>query len=156
MARAQVHERVARPQQTLEQKLDAPTRRLVPDDTRRQHTRVVEHEQIAGAEQRRQVGEQPILDTARGTVEHEQAARAPLPERRLRDQLRRKFVVEVAALHRGAILTARWRLTSGARGRSRTDTLIRRRIFVPLRLSPPPRYREVRGLEHAFTLALRP
>ena len=88
MARAQVHERAARAEHPLEQHLDAPAGRLAPDDARRQHARVVEDEQVAGAQELRQLGEQPILDGARGAVEHEQTARAPLGERHLRDQLR--------------------------------------------------------------------
>ena len=74
----------------LEQQLDAPAGRLAPEHARRQHARVVEDEQVAGAQQLRQVGEhadrrwRPLRRRARAS-----GSRA-VRERHLRDQLRRQ------------------------------------------------------------------
>ncbi len=47
--------------------------------------------------------------------------------------------------------------SDGARGRSRTDTLLRAADFHPTStFVAPAELGRVRGLEHAFTVALRP
>ena len=56
-------------------------------------TRVVEHDEIAASKQPRQVGEAAVDQRRAGDVE--QTARTRAPARDLRDQVRRKCVVEV-------------------------------------------------------------
>ncbi len=109
VTRAQVHEGAPCPEQPFEQDFDAPARRLAAHDAGRQHAGVVEHEQIACAQELRQLGECAIRKRAARAVEHEQPARAPLGERYLRDELGRQVEMKIAALHGGAILAARWR-----------------------------------------------
>ena len=75
---------------------------LAPEQARLQHPRVVEHEQIAGAQEFRQIDERPIVEAPPGHVDDEQAAGRTLVQRLLRDQFGRQVVVEIGFLQTGA------------------------------------------------------
>jgi hypothetical protein len=77
----------------LDQHLDAPAAVLDAMQAGVQHARVVEHQQVALAQQGGQVGEAPVLQTA--GVGHQQAAGRALRQRELGDQFRRQVVVEI-------------------------------------------------------------
>ena len=61
------------------------------------------------AEQRRQIGEAGVTHDAGGTVEFEQARGAARFRGLLRDELIRKFEIEVADLHRPSLAACRGR-----------------------------------------------
>ena len=82
-------------QRAEEQHLDAPAGRAVEEAARREDARVVAHQHVALAQQRRQVGEDVVLERAGGAAHHEQARRVARLRRRLRDQLVGQLVVEV-------------------------------------------------------------
>src|SRR3989442_1753193 len=68
-------------------------------DPRGNHPRVVQHEEIAGAEQLRKLADGAMPAGARDAIEHEQPGIAALRGRLLRHQLGRQRVVEVGQAH---------------------------------------------------------
>ena len=89
--------------------------------------------------------------------------RLPLPSggQPMRVELGGHCVAEIRVLLRLAEASGSWREPAKghgiARGRSRTDTLLRAADFHPTStFVAPAELGRVRGLEHAFTIALRP
>ena len=77
---------------------DLDPRHAAPaEQPRRDHARVVEHEQIAGPEQRRQIAHAAILE--RRAADHQQTGGVPWPRRMLRDQPRRQVEIEQIDAH---------------------------------------------------------
>src|SRR5262249_35096952 len=66
---------------------------------RRDDLRVVQHQQVAGTQQPRQVDDVRMAEGSGLAVELEETRRRPLRRRLLRDQLGRQRVVEVGELH---------------------------------------------------------
>jgi predicted transcriptional regulator len=89
--------------QALDQQLDPATAGLASEDACRDHPRVVEHQQVAGAQTLRQIGDGGIRDGATVAIQAQQATRAALDEWGLGDQRGRQFVSEVGTAH-----GARW------------------------------------------------
>ena len=83
-------------QQPLDQHLDRTAALLVTMKTRLDHARVVEDEQVTRVEQLRQLGEDMVDSGQAPRVE--QARRAALRGRMLRDQLGRQIEIEVVEL----------------------------------------------------------
>ena len=96
---AHLRQRLVLALQPLDQDLDPAAAVLAAVQPRRQHARVVEHQQVAGIEQLQQVAEAPVLEAAVGP-QHQQAAGGAILQRLLRDQFRRQLEVEVGTLHR--------------------------------------------------------
>lgn len=67
----------------------------VPMQARRDHTRIVEHEAIAGFEVTGKVAELAVLPTPFGTVNHEHARGGAVGERLLRNPFRRELKIKV-------------------------------------------------------------
>ena len=65
-----------------------------------EHARVVQHQAIAGMEERRELAESSILPGSRFAIHHQHARRGAIRERLLRDQLFGKVVVEIGKQHR--------------------------------------------------------
>ncbi len=103
MARA--HQRQYAPliEHTLDQQLDPAAAALVPEQARLEYTGVVEHENVIGLEQLRQIGEAAIGQCAVGRIQGQQPAFAPLSRRMLRNQLARQVEVERIELHGRAL-----------------------------------------------------
>ena len=93
MARPHLHDRRVRPGDALDQHLDFPAAGLAPADARVDDARVVEHQQVVGGQQRRQVGEAQVVELR--SVDVQQPARAAFARRHLRNQLGRQDVVEI-------------------------------------------------------------
>ena len=74
----------------------AAARNPASDETRRKHARVVEHEQITGAQMPLQMAKRGVLDVAGISREHEQPRPSMLGGRPLGDQLVRQVEVEIA------------------------------------------------------------
>jgi len=83
-------------QQTLD---DTAARDAAAKEPRRKHPRVVHDDEVAGAQQLRQVRDRPVLDRTAAAVEAQQTGRAALRDRLLRDELGRQIEVEVADEH---------------------------------------------------------
>ena len=69
------------------------------DQARREDARVVDDQQIAGAEQRRQVVEGEMRDAPARAIERHEPAAAARGRRLLRDQLVREIEIEVGDVH---------------------------------------------------------
>ena len=82
-----------------EEQLEPAAARTPAVDPRGNHPRVVQHEEIAGAEQLRKLADGAMPAGAREAIEHEQPGIAALRGRLLRHQLRRQHVVEVGQAH---------------------------------------------------------
>ncbi len=98
LADAELHARLVRAGDALDQDLDGAAGVLAPVQPRRQHARVVEDEQIARREQLDEIGEAAVVEFPVRRVDDEQAARRALRERRLRDQLGRQVEVKIGFL----------------------------------------------------------
>ena len=70
-----------------------------PEQARRQHARVVEHEPVACPEKARQVAKAAILPTAWDAVDDQHAAVIALLQGLLRNQIRRQVKVEIGNPH---------------------------------------------------------
>ncbi len=68
LAGADLRDRVRRVDDALEQHLDLAAAFLDAEEARLDHARVVEHQQVAGCEQVRQIGEMPIADAGGRTT----------------------------------------------------------------------------------------
>ena len=77
----------------FDQPLDAAAGRLAPEETRANHARIVQHDEIGGRDQGRQIAKRQIGQ--RITVDMQETARRADRRRLLRDQLRWKGVVEI-------------------------------------------------------------
>ena len=77
----------------------APGRHAAPEQARRKHTRVVDHQQIAAAKQVGEGDEGGMRDSAGITAQTEQPAGAPFRRRLLGDELGRKIEIELADVH---------------------------------------------------------
>jgi hypothetical protein len=85
-----------------EQDLDAPAGVRAPaPQPGRQHAALVEHEQVAGAQQTRQCRERGFTGNAAAVADQQQARAVAMRRRLLRDQLRRQVELEcgVAVVH---------------------------------------------------------
>src|SRR5690606_3789795 len=71
---------------------------LLPEQPRRNHPGVVEHQQVAGLQQLRQVTHLQVGERALARWHHQQPAGGTLGQRLLRDQFLRQVVVEVGLL----------------------------------------------------------
>ncbi len=69
--------------------------RTATDQARRQHARVVEHQQIAGFEQRGQVAEPLMTPHVSPSPNHQQTRLVALGARILSDEVRRQLVVQL-------------------------------------------------------------
>jgi hypothetical protein len=94
LARAQLREDAVVRLDPLDERLDGAAARLGAEQARLDDARVVDDEQVAFAQQPRQVAEDEVARPGAGAVE--QARGAPLGGRMLRDQLGRQREVEVA------------------------------------------------------------
>ncbi len=104
LARAQLHQRAASVEHPLEHQLDAAARFLRAEQSGRHDARVVEHQQVATAQQLRQVGELPVGDGAAGSVQVQKPAVPASRGRMPRDQVVGQFVVEFGAQHGARML----------------------------------------------------
>jgi hypothetical protein len=94
LARAQLREDAVVRLDPLDERLDGAAARLGAEQARLDDARVVDDEQVAFAQQPRQVAEDEVARPGAGAVE--QARGAPLGGRMLRDQLGRQREIEVA------------------------------------------------------------
>ena len=83
-----------------------PPAGAAPEQAGREDAAAIRDEEVAGAEQIRQIGEAAVLDAARRAVEHQQPRRVALGERLLGNELGRQRVVvgrdlEVGVSHAG-------------------------------------------------------
>ncbi len=76
-----------------------PLGNTAADQPRRKHPRVVDDDEIAGAEELGNRGDLRMDDRSGGTIETQQARRAALRRRLLRDQFRGKVEIELADVH---------------------------------------------------------
>ena len=86
-------------QNTLHQHFDAPATVLVAKETRGNHARVVEHQQIARPQQRGQIGETQIAPGAARAFEGQQPAGGARRCRILRDQIVGKGIMKIGFPH---------------------------------------------------------
>jgi hypothetical protein len=96
----QLYNSLFSPDDTLEEYLNAPTRRLRPREPRRNHFRIVENEKIPRTQKAGEVAHGAVARG--GTIrprENQQPTRRSLGERSLGNQFRRQVVGEVMALH---------------------------------------------------------
>ncbi len=93
MADAQLEERAIGSEQALEQQLGFAPGRLRRLEARLDDSRVVQHDEVAGRDESRQIGEREIGE--RGAIDVQQPAARALGRGHLRDQLARQVVVEV-------------------------------------------------------------
>jgi len=77
----------------------AAARDAAAKQARRKDAGIVHDEHIAGTQRRGEVGNHSMADLAAGPIEAEEAGRAPLGGRFLRNQLGRQVEVEVAYEH---------------------------------------------------------
>ena len=125
LAGAQVHQHLVTGQHALDQRLDLPAGGLDAEQPRLDHAGVVEDQQVAGVQQRRQVAEHPIDRRRAGTVE--QPRPAAFGRRMLRNQLGRQVEIEVGKRvrsgHGKATVARRKRRCSAAAGLKRAAGL---------------------------------
>jgi hypothetical protein len=69
------------------------------EQPRRENPGVVEHQDVAGLQILGDVQERAVLDPAAGPIHDQEAGRVPFGSRLLRDQVRRKIVIEMAEEH---------------------------------------------------------
>ena len=81
--------------------------RLGAEQSRRDHAGVVEHQQVARLQQRRQVAHPEVRERGIARRHQQQAAGGTLGKRRLRDQRFRQLVVEIRLLHGAAGIKGR-------------------------------------------------
>ena len=81
----------------------SPPRLLAAAQARLDHARVVADEEVARVQQRRQIAEGEVAQFAR-RLHAQQPARGALRRGMLRDQFRRKDVIEIGELHRSIII----------------------------------------------------
>jgi len=93
VARAELKQPFVAGERTLEQELDASAGWPARVQTRLDHTRVVEHHNIAVVYKARKIGERNVF--ARTPVDVQQPAVAAPYSGRLRDELGRKVVIEI-------------------------------------------------------------
>ncbi len=86
-------------QHPLHQDLDAAARFLAPPQPGRNDPGIVEDQQIARAQQIRQVPKAAIGNCARRPIQMQQPAGRPLGNRVLGDELRREIETEVGSTH---------------------------------------------------------
>ena len=115
----------------LDHHLDAPAAFLAPGQPRVDDPRVVEHQQAAGRDEFRQIGQQPVGSAGLGLLHQRRHVQQPsagaLLGRVLRNQFLGQVIVEIGQLHRdgsgrGAGITGRGKVpphvvTSCGRGR---------------------------------------
>ena len=94
-------------QQALDQDFDPSTCLFLPENTRRNDPRVVEHQQVARPQPLHQVTHLLVDESSPLRWHHQQAAGRTLGQRRLGDQRLGQVVVEVGFLHRGGLLRER-------------------------------------------------
>ena len=99
LARVCVRENAPPLQHALEQDLDLPASRLAANDAGRNDARVVEHEQITRAQQRRQIREPQVVQSCCRVLQMQQAAPRSLDRGPLCNQIFRQVVGEVGAPH---------------------------------------------------------
>ena len=87
--------------QALDQDLHGATGFLVAIKARGQHAGVVEHQQVTGLQQLRQIAELAVVKLPGRHVEVQQARRTATGQRALRDQLGRQREVEIGFLQSG-------------------------------------------------------
>jgi hypothetical protein len=97
-AGAEMDQRPPFVQQTLDQQLDAPAAGLAAVQAGRDHPGVVEHQQVAGAQQFRQVIEPAVAERAGCAVQGQQPAVAAPGRGVLGDQFRRQVEAKILAL----------------------------------------------------------
>ena len=93
MADAELEERAIGREHALEQQLDLAAGRLRRLEARLDDPRVVQHDEVAGRDESRQIGEREIGE--RGAIDVQQPAAGAFGRGHLRDQLARQVVVEV-------------------------------------------------------------
>ena len=86
-------------QRPLQKNLDSPAGGFGSDQSCRHDAGVVEHEQIAGPQEGRQILHQSVAESAGSSFEHQQAASRAFGERCLGNQLFGELVREVIASH---------------------------------------------------------
>jgi hypothetical protein len=84
--------RIGRAHHSLEENLDAPSRGLGPHYSRGYHPGVIEYEQIARPQIRRQILHAPIRNGPGLAIQHQQPTRRPLGQGTLGDQLFGKVI----------------------------------------------------------------
>ena len=94
-----------------EQQFHLPAGGLARKDARRNDARLVDHQQVAGAQVVADVPEGGVLQLGRVAAQHQQARVVARLDGRLRDPLRGKVVIEIEGLHAGGI-------TANAAGRA--------------------------------------
>ncbi len=86
-------------QYAFEQQLDLAAAWFARKQPRVDDASVVEHQQIARAQESRQVAKHEIAKLAACTIEREKPTRAALRRRRLGDQFRWQLIVKIRASH---------------------------------------------------------
>ncbi len=104
LAGAQMTDCLAGAFDPLEQHLQLTAAGLAAKQTGGNDAGVVDHQQVTGPQQVRQVGELAIAQTAVGSVQTKETARRTRGERVLGDEFRRELVTEIRAPHGGRIL----------------------------------------------------
>ncbi|MNV44906.1 hypothetical protein D3C71_1366840 [compost metagenome] len=85
-------------EQALDQDLDPAAGGLLPEQTRRDHPRVVEDQQVAGLQQLRQITDMAVIECLRRRRHQQQAAGRTLGQGGLGDQRLGQLVVEIGLL----------------------------------------------------------
>lgn len=101
MAGTDLRQRLVAPDGTLYQHFDPAAAVLDAMQPGMQDARVVEHQQVAGAQQVGQIGEAPVLPAV--AVHDQQPAGGALGQRELGDQLRRQVVIEIGEGQRHSV-----------------------------------------------------
>lgn len=78
-----------------QQELDASAGYSLPEESRRDHARIIEHHAITGANKLREIPEQPVLPGPGRAVDHQHPRRIPLFRRRLGNPFFGKRVIEI-------------------------------------------------------------
>ena len=124
---AQLYNSLFGPDDSLQEDLHATAGRFRPQEPRRNHFRVVENKEIAGAQEAWEVAYGAVArdGTTLRPLDNKQPTRRSLGERNLSDQVGRQVVGEVMALHGRMVLQSLGRcrvcsgLAAGTRARPR-------------------------------------
>ena len=95
LAGAALREHAAIRQHPFDEQFDAPATVLLAEQARRNDAGVVEYQQIAAPEQRRQIGKTPVFDVSGLAVQAQQPAGRTLGEWLLGNELRRELVEKI-------------------------------------------------------------
>ena len=71
----------------------------MPEQARRKHARIVQHQAVARAQKRGQVAKLAVFPGPAAAIDHQHAGSGAVGERRLRDQLLGQRVIELGEIH---------------------------------------------------------